>query len=102
MAAYELGKTLQRRLAEVAAGFWEVGAAQVTVEGTTYACGGEILTFREIARMIGDGGVPVMASASTTTAVGYSTPSLDMSRMRTASAWVMVASRQRETAGVGA
>ena len=64
MAAYEVGKKLQMRMAEVAAEYWEVDANQVTVEGKTYSYDGERLTFAEIAKIMGDGGVPVMASAS--------------------------------------
>ena len=64
MAAYELGKKLQQRMAEAAAEFWDVNAEQVTVEGSAYSCDGESLTFQEIAKIVGDGGVPVMASAS--------------------------------------
>jgi CO/xanthine dehydrogenase Mo-binding subunit len=64
LAAYELGKKLQQQMAEAAASFWEVNAGAVTVEGAVYTCAGERLTFREIARIVGEGGVPVMASAS--------------------------------------
>ena len=64
MAAFELGKKLQREMAAVAAGFWEVDADQVTVAGTTFTCGSETLSFRELARMVGDGGVPIVASAA--------------------------------------
>ena len=64
MAAYELGRKLQERMAEAAADFWDVDVAEVSVDGGIYACAGERLTFREIARIVGDGGVPVVASAS--------------------------------------
>ena len=63
MAAYELGRKLQERMVEAAADFWEVEAGEVAVDGDMYALGGERLTFAEIAKIVGDAGQCVVASA---------------------------------------
>ena len=64
LAAHELGKKIQAQMAAVAADFWEVDASQVVVDGESYSANGERLTFSEIAKIMGDGGRPVAASAS--------------------------------------
>ncbi len=64
LAAYELGKKIQQQMVDVAADFWGLEAAEVTVEGNTFSNGSEHLTFTEIAGIVADGGAPVTASAS--------------------------------------
>lgn len=63
MAAHELGRKLQQRMAEAAADYWDVDVEQVQVQGNAYAIDGKRLSFREVAKIIGDAGSVVMENA---------------------------------------
>ncbi len=63
-AVYELGRRLIGLLCERAAQLWDVEPGQVTYEGGVFSCGGQRLSFAELAGKMDETGGAVVASVS--------------------------------------
>lgn len=64
LAAYEVGKDIERQMRERAALLWECDAAEITVEDGVYSRKGKSLTFKELAGKLHDTGGAVIGRAS--------------------------------------